>query len=387
MRRTAYAYAWDVLDAAPTRDALRETGLDGITVSAAYHAGKFITPNAASGRVIFPEDGTVTFHTDPGRYGALKPQAHSLLDRADPLADLASADLKVTAWVVLLHNARLGFAHPEACVRNAFGDPYLYSLSPTDPDVRAYARALVADLGDRYDLEAVVVETPGTLPYVHGYHHEFQQVALNGWLTTLLGLSFTDHDVTGAAAAGIDAERLRRRVADRIDRYLAAAFDVDADVAAEWMIADLVGDLADLPAYMRWQAGRVTALVAEIRQALRQEISLGVIPTVQRPTAASWREGTDLRGLRAACDFLEVPFYEPRPDRAAADRHDVAARAGDGPTGAILRPAHPDMTGAAQIGAHIAAVRGPNLTRLSFYNWGLMRPRDRAALRAALEAL
>ena len=383
MRRTAYTYAWDALDTAATKDALAACHLDGVTISTAYHAGKFITPNGPR-RVIFPEDGTVTFHHDPARYGALTPLAHSLLSEADPLADLARAGLPVTAWVVLLHNSRLGFAHPERCVANAFGDRYLYSLSPADPEVRAFALALVADLTARYELEAVVLETPGYLPYVHGFHHEFQLVALNPWLTTLLGLSFTDAEVDGARAAGIDAAGLRSRVAARIDAYLAAPFDADVAVASEWMAADLVGDLAELPAYARWQAGLVTSLVAQIREAMPREVALGVIPTVQRPTAASWREGTDLAALRKVADFLEVPFYEPSAERVAADRHDLAMRAGSGPTGAILRPAHPDMRGAAEIRAHIEAVRGEDLTRLSFYNFGMLRQGDRDALSRAL---
>ena len=62
----------------------------------------------------------------------------------------------------------------------------------------------------------------------------------------------------------------------------------------------------------------------------------------------------------------------------------MAQRAGEGPTGAILRPAHPDMRGADAIRAHVAAVAGDDLVRLSFYNWGMLRAPDRAALREAL---
>ena len=383
LRRTAYAYAWDVLDAPREADAMRACGLNGATVTAAYHAGKFITPHGA-GRVVFPEDGTVTFRHDPARYGALAPRPHSLLAEGDPLAAMAR-EMPVTAWTVLLHNSRLGHARPDCCAVNAHGDPYLYSLCPTHPDVRDYAVALVADLTARYDLEAVAIETPGYLPYAHGYHHEFQQMAPNPWLETLLGLSFAPSDVAGATADGVDAEGLRTRVAARIDAYLASDIDADEAVSREWMLADLLGDLAELPAYCRWQAGRVTALVAEIVEAARDGVAIGVIPTVQRPTAASWREGTDLAALAATADFLEVPHYEADPARTAADRFDVRARSGrDARLGAILRPAHPDMTGSDAIRAHVAAVSDDALPRLSLYNWGLMRGRDRRALAAAL---
>ena len=111
----------------------------------------------------------------------------------------------MTAWVVLLHDSRLGFARLERCACNAFNDPPLCSLSPTDEAVRAFVAALVADLGARSDVEAEDLETPGLLPCVHGSHHKVQLVALNGWLTTLLGLSFAEADTEGAMAPGTDA--------------------------------------------------------------------------------------------------------------------------------------------------------------------------------------
>lgn len=361
---------------------MRACGLDGATVSAAYHAGKFTVPNG-SRRVVFPEDGTVTFRHDPARYGLLEPLAHSLLDEHDPLAAMARG-MPVTAWTVLMHNSRLGHAHPELCVRNAHGDPILHTLCPTHPEVRAYAVALVSDMAESYDLEAVAVETPGTLPHPHGFHHEFAQVASNPWLDTLLGVSFAPSDIEGASAEGIDADGLRKRVAARVDAYLAANVDVREDVAREWLLADLMGDLHELVPYLRWQAGRVTDLVRDMREAMRGDVSLGIIPTIQRPTAACWREAHDLRGLAKAADFLDMPHYESDPARTRADRFDVRSRTGSTSLGAILRPAHPDMSGANAIREHVAAVADDALSRLSFYNWGLMRPRDRAALAEAL---
>lgn len=290
----------------------------------------------------------------------------------------------MTAWVVLLHDSRLGFARLERCACNAFNDPPLCSLSPTDEAVRAFVAALVADLGARSDVEAEDLETPGLPPCVHGSHHKVQLVALNGWLTTLLGLSFAEADTEGATAPGTDARGLRAHVAERIDVYLAVPLDAAPDLAAEWLVVDLAGDPAELGPYVRWKASSVTALVAEIRAALHPEVALDVIPTVQRSIVASCREGTDLRGLCMAADFPEVPFYEPGPGRVAVDRLDVAQRAGFGTTGAILRPDRSDMRGAGVIRSHVAAVEGNDLMGLSFYDWGMLRVPDRAALREAL---
>ena len=38
--------------------------------------------------------------------------------------ELADTGLAVNAWMVLLHNTRLGEAYPDVTVENAFGDRY-----------------------------------------------------------------------------------------------------------------------------------------------------------------------------------------------------------------------------------------------------------------------
>ena len=43
---------------------------------------------ASAGKVYFPEDGTVYFKADPGRYGAIKPVANSMLGERDVLREL-----------------------------------------------------------------------------------------------------------------------------------------------------------------------------------------------------------------------------------------------------------------------------------------------------------
>ena len=64
--------------------------------------------------------------------------------------ELADAGLAVNAWLVPLHNTRLGQAYPDITVENAFGDRYVYSLCPSSPDAREYAIALCKDVTDNY---------------------------------------------------------------------------------------------------------------------------------------------------------------------------------------------------------------------------------------------
>jgi hypothetical protein len=57
---------------------------------------------------------------------------------------------------------------------------------------------------------------------------------------------------------------------------------------------DLLQD-AELLTFLRWRIQRVSALVKQLRAALSNDIGLAIIPTVQRPTANTWLEGSGLK--------------------------------------------------------------------------------------------
>ena len=95
----------------------------------------------------------------------------------------ASRQVAANAWMVLLHNSRLGALHPRSTVRNAFGDRYIYSLCPSAPDARGYAIALCRTSRPLRRERHRIEERPAFLPYArHGYHHEFAMVPPNTWL-------------------------------------------------------------------------------------------------------------------------------------------------------------------------------------------------------------
>ncbi len=374
--KAVYLYAWDLLDegAPVVCDRLRAAGADTVALATSYHAGKFVRPHGLSGKVYFPDDGTVYFRHDPARYGRIRPVPHPMLEHVDPLEVLAETapDLARVAWTVCCHNSRLGQAHPDLVTRNAMGDGLVYSLNPAHPEVRQYLVALATDLATRYDLEAVTLETPGWLPYAHGYHHEFAMLPLDPWIELYLGLCFAPETVSAATAAGIDAEGLRRRVAGRIEAWL--GLDVaPGERAAEWLQADLVTD-GELRAYLYWRCRSVAALVAEIRAALPQSTELRVIPSVQRPTAKGWIEGSDLALLAAAADRLEVCFYEPSAAAVRDDLFDVRQRIGaDARLNAVLRPSHPDLAAGAETVAAALALKAGGVEGLAFYAYGHWR--------------
>lgn len=373
--KAVYLYAWDLIDEGVERVAgrLRDAGASALALAASYHAGKFVRPHGHAGKVYFPDDGTIYFRHRPERYGLVRPVPHPMLEHVDPLRELErlAPDLGRIAWTVCCHNSRLGQAHPELVARNAMGDGLVYSLNPAHPDVRAYVTALVADLADRHELAAVVLETPGWLPYAHGYHHEFAMLPLDPWIELLLGLCFAPASLAAAKAAGIDAEGLRRQVAGRIEAWLAS--DIGAgERAGEWVQADLATN-GELGAYLRWRCRVVADLVAGIRDVLPKGTALRVIPSVQRPTAKGWIEGSDLALLARACDGLEVCFYEPTASAVAADLFDVRQRVGEAPLNAILRPTFPDLGNGAQTLEAIAALKAGGVEGLAFYAYGHWR--------------
>ena len=374
--KAIYTYAWDLAETGVGAAAaeFRSLGLDTVTIAGSYHAGKFLRPHGGAGKVVFPEDGTVYFNADPARYGVIKPIANSLLTEHDVLRELTqTSEVAANVWLVLLHNSRLGMAYPDAVVRNAFGDPYFYNLCPSVPAARAYAVGLAQDVTQSYDVGGLSLEAPGFTPYAHGYHHEFALMQSNPWLENQLGLCFCEHCVAAAENAGIDARRLKAQVAADIAAYLDSDLDFPADMAAAFWTADVAAD-GDLRRYLDFRNGAVTSLVAEIRAAVRPDVTIAVIPSVARPTGAAWYEGSDLHALAETAGIIEACFYEPSAMRVKSDLFDIRRRLkGAGKLRGILRPSHPDISSKNEFIAAVEALRAGGVDELAFYNWGHLR--------------
>jgi hypothetical protein len=385
--KAIYTYAWDVAETGivAAADEFRGLGLDTVTIAGSYHAGKFLRPHGKAGKVYFPDDGTVYFNADPSRYGAIKPVANGLLGERDVLRELSeTSGMAVNVWLVLLHNTRLGMAHPDAVVRNAFGDPYCYNLCPSAPEARAYAVGIARDVTESYPVRGISVEAPGFTPYAHGYHHEFALMKSNPWLENQLGLCFCEHCLAGAEKAGIDARRLKAEVAGDISAYLDSDVDYPADMAEAFWRADIAAD-GDLRRYFDFRNDVVTSLVAEICAAVRKDADVAVIPSVARPTGGAWYEGSDLGAIAGTAGIIEACFYEPSAMRVKADLFDIRRRLrGRGKLRGILRPSHPDLSTKAEFLAAVAALREGGVDELAFYNWGHLRRANLAWIGDAL---
>ena len=281
--------------------------------------------------------------------------------------------MATNVWLVLLHNTRLGAAHIESTVANAFGDRYVYNLCPSAPEARAYAIGLARDVTESYPVSGVSLETPGFLPYAHGFHHEFALNRGNRWLDSLLGLCFCPHCMAGAKRAGIAVEAVKRLVAADIEAYLGSDVDFPADMAEAFWTADARSD-GDLRALLDWRCTVVASLVGEIRDAVRKDATVAVIPSVARPTSGAWYEGSDLKALADAAGVIEACFYEPGAKRIQADLFDVKRRLrGSGRLRGIVRPAFPDLDSKGEFLAAMRALGAGGLREAAFYNWGHLR--------------
>ncbi|MCB1502123.1 MAG: hypothetical protein KDK07_20450 [Bauldia sp.] len=385
--RAIYAYAWDIAErgAQNVIDEVKGLGLNTISVAGAYHAGKFLRPRGTGGKVYFPEDGTVYFRPDQARYGRIKPAANHILADHDVFSELTAAGgIDVNAWMVLLHNSRVGQEYPDTAVENAFGDRLFYSLCPSNPDARAFALALCLDVTERYPVTGISVEAPGFAPFAHGYHHEFNLVRPSRWLDNQLGLCFCAHCRSGAKAAGIDADGLQARVRADVESYLSADIDLPDDMSDAFWLGDTRTD-GELAAYLAWRCTVVTSLVTEIREAVRKDAAVAIIPSVARPTGGAWYEGSDIKALAAAAGIVEACFYEPSAARVLADAWDVRRRIGDaGAIRGIMRAAHPDLNSAGEVAAAVAGLRKAGIEDIAFYNFGFYRSRSFDWIRAAL---
>ncbi|MCB1487051.1 MAG: hypothetical protein KDJ88_06285, partial [Bauldia sp.] len=219
----------------------------------------------------------------------------------------------------------------------------------------------------------ISLETPGFLPSVHGYHHEFALVRQNRWLDNSNGLCFCDHCLKGAKAAGINAEGLRAQVVADVSSYLEGDFDMPDDMAEAVWLADTITD-GEMGAFLAWRCDVVTSLVAEIREVVRDDANVAIIPSVARPSGGAWYEGSDLKALTEAAGILEACFYEGSVDRVKADAWDVKRRLrGAGTVRGILRPGFPDLQSESEVAGAVSGLRAAGIEDISFYNYGHLR--------------
>ena len=120
-------------------------------------------------------------------------------------------------------------------------------------------------------------------------------------------------------------------------------------MAVQWLMADLIQE-PDLLAYIQAQARIVSKMIASIRESLPRDVGLNLIPTVQRPTAGCWVEGSDLKNMAALFDGFDACAYQKGAEEIFQDAWDVRNRVGtETQLNFVLRPASPDLETKSQL--------------------------------------
>ena len=244
MNAALFTFLWDFVDEGvdDLTAYIRDLGVTRVLVTSQYHAGFFLHPHNPTRKTHLLEDGVSYFRPDPALYDGLtiRPIPASMCADRDWFAfvceRLVDRGLEVSAWHVCLHNTRLGLLHPDATIRNAYGDSYPHALSPAHPDAVAFVEATVKDIATNYPLASVMLEAPNYRKRAHGadwvsgHHHERESVYLRPLEQALMDVSFNAADVAQRETAGIDIEALRLAIIAHMDRYFEEAPVIPTDL-------------------------------------------------------------------------------------------------------------------------------------------------------------
>jgi hypothetical protein len=374
MNKALYIYPWDAADPGQPLAPWRDAGFSELSLAVSYHAGKFITPNHSQHRVVFPEDGTVYLPKSLGQYNHIVAKTAQVTLTQPDLINTLKQDFDVSGWTVVNHNSRLGSEYPEATVKNAFGDGYVYALCPANPDVRDYGLNLCQHVS-RAGIKHLKLESPGFLPYEHGYHHEFGQVNSNRYLDTLLGLCFCDHCIEQSHAAGVNTPVVQKRVRELIDSHLQHNHLLNDALASQWLMNLLITD-HDFNNFIQWRCELVSLFLRDVKASLPADHQLTLITSIQQPQATAVFEGIDFHRLANCVDRIEIPAYLADFDAMLADIVQVQnalKHAGrDDMVSVILRPALPDSGSQSEFQAKVDALTRIGIKQFSFYNFGLL---------------
>ncbi|MYT71068.1 MULTISPECIES: hypothetical protein [unclassified Streptomyces] len=219
MRTSAFVYPWDVIGDPDAARRIADLGVQQVTLAAAYHSTRALTPRHPRHRVVTAEHAAVLYPVDEQRWtdAELRPYAAGNWAPGDAYGEaaaaLADAGLDVHTWVVLAHNSRLGAERPDTSVVNAYGDRYPWAPCIAQPATRAFLVALAAEAATRPGARGTELESLGWYGLAHLHAHDkIGGVGLGEAAQYLMSLCFCPDCRAGYARHGLDAEELSRSV-------------------------------------------------------------------------------------------------------------------------------------------------------------------------------
>ncbi|NEB76959.1 hypothetical protein G3I40_17290 [Streptomyces sp. SID14478] len=219
MKTSAFVYPWDVNGDPDAARRIAALGVQQVTLAAAYHSTRALTPRHPHRRIVTAEHAAVLYPADEQRWQGRELRPYAAGDWApgdaygEAAAALADAGLDVHTWVVLAHNSRMGAEHPATSVVNAYGDRYPWAPCIAQPATRAYLVDLAAEAATRPGARGTELESLGWYGLAHLHAHDKTAgVGLGEAGQYLMSLCFCPDCRTGYGAQGLDAEELAGKV-------------------------------------------------------------------------------------------------------------------------------------------------------------------------------
>ncbi|MGW1048285.1 hypothetical protein ACWD4N_07840 [Streptomyces sp. NPDC002586] len=386
MKASAFVYPWDVNGDPEAPARIAGLGVEQVTLAAAYHSTRALTPRHPRHRIVTAEYAAVLY--PPGDHWAgrdLTPYPAGRWAPGDAYGEaaqaLAAAGLAVHTWVVLAHNSRLGADHPDTSVVNAYGDRYPWAPCIAQPATRAYLVGLAAEAAVRPGAHGTELESLGWYGLAHLHAHDkISGVGLGEAGQYLMSLCFCPSCRAGYGERGLDADELAASVRAALEPLWRGAADDEGRPTA----AKLLGEetAARTRAWREETAGTLQEeAVAAVRAAAPAgfQVLLHADPVSHHCGANA---GVDPARVLSAADGVVVPCTggtallapfaaHAREDTVLAANFTVVSGMGGSP---------------GTLAADAARARAQGATELRLYHAGLASDPDLAAVRAALSA-
>ncbi|MFD7059562.1 hypothetical protein [Streptomyces sp. NPDC059906] len=272
MKASAFVYPWDVNGDPEAPARVADLGVAQVTLAAAYHSTRALTPRHPRHRVVTAEHAAVLYPPDGARWRGrtLRPYESGDWAPGDAYGEaaeaLAETGLQVHTWVVLAHSSRLGAEHPHTCVVNAYGDRYPWAPCIAQPATRAYLTDLAAEAAVRPGARGTELESLGWYGLAHLHAHDKTGgVPLGDAGQYLMSLCFCPDCAAGYGGQGLDADALAAAVRTALEPVWRGAAPSDGGWAG---VEKLLG-AAPANATRAWRDDRARTLQEAAVSAVR----------------------------------------------------------------------------------------------------------------------
>ncbi|MFI2639498.1 hypothetical protein [Streptomyces sp. NPDC018610] len=384
MRAGAFLYPWDVVGDAEAPGRVAALGVRSVTLAAAYHSTRALTPRHPRHRVVTAGHAAVLY--PPGdRWAdrALAPCPAGDWARGDAYGEaaaaLAQAGLEVHSWVVLAHNSRLGAEHPDTSVVNAYGDRYPWAPCIAQPATRAYLVDLAAEAAVRPGAHGTELESLGWYGLAHLHAHDKTSgVALGDAGQYLMSLCFCPSCRAGYGEHGLDGDRLAHTVRAALEPVWRGAPEGEGWTGVEKLLGE-----STAWATRAWREDRARTLQEAAVAAVRATAPDGFRVLLHADPVwyhCGANAGVDPAHILSVADGVVVP--------CTGGAGPLVPFAGQGGPDAVLAANLTVVSGMGgrpdTLAADAARARDLGATKLRLYHAGLASDADLTAVREAL---